>query len=54
MTTLGEATVRPGHSYRHEAFFYRSDDDYLAGTLPMVRAGLVAVSRSWSPSRRDA
>jgi anti-sigma regulatory factor (Ser/Thr protein kinase) len=42
MTTLDGTAVRPGRSYRHEAFFYRSDDDYLAGTLAMVRGGLAA------------
>jgi anti-sigma regulatory factor (Ser/Thr protein kinase) len=34
--------IRAGHSYRHEAFFYTGDDEYLAGTLPMVREGLAA------------
>jgi anti-sigma regulatory factor (Ser/Thr protein kinase) len=34
--------VRPGSSYRHEAFFYGSDDEYLAGTMPMIRGGLEA------------
>jgi anti-sigma regulatory factor (Ser/Thr protein kinase) len=32
--------VRPGDSYRHEAYFYRGDDEFLAGALPLVHDGL--------------
>lgn len=42
MTAVLSPPVRPGASYRHEAFFYRGDAEYLAGTLPMVREGLAA------------
>jgi anti-sigma regulatory factor (Ser/Thr protein kinase) len=37
-----ETPIPAGHSYRHEAFFYTGDDQYLAGTLPLVREGLQA------------
>jgi anti-sigma regulatory factor (Ser/Thr protein kinase) len=48
--------IRAGHSYRHEAFFYTGDDEYLAGTLPMVREGLdagEAVMVALPPPRLD-
>ncbi len=35
-------TVRPHDSYRHEAFLYRGDDDFLDGIVPFVREGIAA------------
>jgi anti-sigma regulatory factor (Ser/Thr protein kinase) len=35
------AVLRTGR-FEHEAMFYRGDDDFLAGLLPYVRAGLAA------------
>ena len=32
--------VKPHSSYRHEAFLYRGQDEFLAGTLPFVAEGL--------------
>ena len=32
--------VRPHRSYEHEAFFYRGDEDFLAGTVPFVLEGI--------------
>ena len=47
--------------YRHEALFYRGDEEFLAGTLPLVReavsadaAVLVAVPRPRSRALREA
>jgi anti-sigma regulatory factor (Ser/Thr protein kinase) len=36
------ALAKPHDSYRHEAFFYRGDDDLVAGLVPFVRDGLAA------------
>ena len=33
-------TTRPHDTYRHEAFFYRGDDDFVASTVPFVREGV--------------
>jgi anti-sigma regulatory factor (Ser/Thr protein kinase) len=38
MTTA--TTTRPHDTYRHEAFFYRGDDDFVASTVPFVREGV--------------
>jgi hypothetical protein len=35
-------TIRPHNSYRHEAFLYRGDDDFLDGIVPFVRDGIAA------------
>jgi MEDS: MEthanogen/methylotroph, DcmR Sensory domain len=35
-------SVRPHSSYRHEAFLYRGEDEFLAGTVPFVDAGVAA------------
>jgi anti-sigma regulatory factor (Ser/Thr protein kinase) len=47
--------------YRHEALFYRGDEEFLAGTVPLVRdavdadaAVLVAVPRARSRALREA
>ena len=47
--------------YRHEALFYRGDEEFLAGTVPLVRdavaadaAVLVAVPRPRSHALREA
>src|SRR5919112_1702168 len=47
--------------YRHEALFYRGDEEFLAGTVPLVRdavdanaAVLVAVPRRRSHALREA
>jgi anti-sigma regulatory factor (Ser/Thr protein kinase) len=37
-----ETASRPHTGYRHEAFLYRGDDDFLAGTVPFVRDGVAA------------
>ena len=42
MSAVLAPSVRPGDSYRHEAFFYRGDEEYLAGTVPMVVEGVEA------------
>jgi hypothetical protein len=34
--------LRPRQSYRHEAFFWRTADDFLAGTIPFIHDGLEA------------
>jgi hypothetical protein len=54
-------TTRQHTSYRHEAFFYRGQDDFLAGLVPFVRDGLaagqpvmVAVRGDKLPSFQDA
>jgi hypothetical protein len=36
------SSVRPHSSYRHEAFLYRGDDDFLAGTVSFVESGVAA------------
>src|SRR5215207_1822839 len=36
------APVKPHESYRHEAFFYRGDDEFVAGLVPFVRDGVTA------------
>jgi MEDS: MEthanogen/methylotroph, DcmR Sensory domain len=35
-------STRHHNSYRHEAFLYRGDDDFLAGIVPFVRDGIAA------------
>lgn len=35
-------TTRQHNSYRHEAFLYRGDDDFLDGIVPFVRDGIAA------------
>jgi hypothetical protein len=35
-------TTRQHSSYRHEAFLYRGDDDFLDGVVPFVRDGISA------------
>ncbi len=54
-------SVRPHSSYRHEAFLYRGEDEFLAGTVPFVGAGvaagqpvMVAVPGSKLPALRSA
>ena len=42
MTGPAPAPVRPHSSYRHEAFLYRGDDEFLAGTVPFIRDGISA------------
>lgn len=42
MTAVLQPTVRPGPSYRHEAFFYSGDEEYVAGTVPLLRDGVDA------------
>jgi anti-sigma regulatory factor (Ser/Thr protein kinase) len=34
--------VRPHSTYRHEAFFYEGEDDFLRGTVPFVHDGVAA------------
>jgi MEDS: MEthanogen/methylotroph, DcmR Sensory domain len=34
--------IRPHSSYRHEAFLYRGNDEFLAGTVPFVRDAVAA------------
>jgi hypothetical protein len=34
--------IRPRQSYRHEAFLWRTDDDFLAGTVPFIAEGVQA------------
>lgn len=38
--TTAANPIKPHSSYRHEAFLYRGDDDFLAGTVPFVRDGI--------------
>lgn len=54
-------TTKPHGSYRHEAFLYRDDSDFLAGIVPFVRGGvaagqpvMVAVRGDKLPPLRDA
>lgn len=54
-------TTKPHGSYRHEAFLYRDDQDFLDGIVPFVRDGvaagqpvMVAVRESKLPPLRDA
>jgi MEDS: MEthanogen/methylotroph, DcmR Sensory domain len=54
-------STRPHSSYRHEAFLYRGEDDFLAGTVPFVCAGvtagqpvMVAIRGSRLPALRSA
>ena len=45
MTSMTETARIPAAShtsYRHEAFLYRGDDGFLAGTVPFVRDGIAA------------
>jgi hypothetical protein len=41
---VSQVAVEPGEpshtGYQHEAFFYRGDDEFIAGTLPFVRDGV--------------
>jgi hypothetical protein len=54
-------TIRPHSSYRHEAYLYGGEDDFLAGTVPFVRDGvaagqpvMVAIRGSRLPALQDA
>jgi hypothetical protein len=54
-------STRPHSSYRHEAFLYRGEEDFLAGTVPFVRDGvsagqpvMVAIRGSRLPALRSA
>ena len=54
-------SIRPHGSYRHEAFLYRGEDDFLAGTVPFVCDGvaagqpvMVAIRGSRLPALRSA
>ena len=54
-------SIRPHSSYRHEAFLYRGEDDFLAGTVPFVYDGvaagqpvMVAIRGSLLPALRSA
>lgn len=40
--TSGAASAKAHASYRHEAFFYAGNDQWLAGTVPFIRDGLAA------------
>jgi hypothetical protein len=40
--TFHPAPARPHNSYRHEAFLYRDDDEFVGGLVPFVRDGLAA------------
>jgi anti-sigma regulatory factor (Ser/Thr protein kinase) len=42
LTSDLETASRPHSVYRHEAFLYRGDDDFLAGTVPFVHDGVAA------------
>jgi MEDS: MEthanogen/methylotroph, DcmR Sensory domain len=35
-------SIKPHSSYRHEAFLYRGEDDFLAGTVPFICDGVTA------------
>jgi anti-sigma regulatory factor (Ser/Thr protein kinase) len=37
-----QSSQKPHDSYRHEALLYRGDDEFVAGTVPFIRAGLEA------------
>ena len=64
--SAGTATRRPGRDFEHEALLYAGDEEFLAGTVPFIGAGieageaiLVAVDRAKiellrSALRRDA
>ena len=39
-TMIPKKPSEPHRSYQHEAFLYRRDDDFLAGTVPFVRDGV--------------
>jgi len=54
-------SIKPHGSYRHEAFLYRGEDDFLAGTVPFVSDGvaagqpvMVAIRGSRLPALRSA
>jgi MEDS: MEthanogen/methylotroph, DcmR Sensory domain/Histidine kinase-like ATPase domain len=54
-------SIRPHSSYRHEAFLYRGEDDFLTGTVPFVCDGvaagqpvMVAIRGSRLPALRSA
>jgi len=38
--------------FDHPALLYRDADEYVAGTVAFVEAGLAPVSRSWWPCPR--
>src|SRR4051812_28437618 len=42
MSPTVDVGTRPHSGYRHEAFFYGSDGEFLAGCVPFVRAGVAA------------
>lgn len=42
MTSTRQHSARPHNSYRHEAFLYRGDDDFLDGVVPFVLDGIAA------------
>lgn len=40
MTAVSSGSVAHDSAYRHEAFFYADDDEFLCGTVPFLRDGL--------------
>lgn len=38
--SLANQPCRPHHDYRHEAFFYSGEEEFLAGTVPFIEHGL--------------
>lgn len=42
MSTSVDVASRPHSGYRHEAFLYTDEEQFLAGCVPFVRAGLAA------------
>lgn len=42
MIIASTKTHRPHESYRHEAFFWRDDEEFLAGMVPFIQDGLEA------------
>jgi hypothetical protein len=39
---VDQRAYRPHRTYRHEAFFWRTDDQFLAGAVPFIAEGLAA------------
>ena len=55
-TGSGAGRYRTHDGYRHEAFFWEGDDQFLAGTVPFIREGLAAgqpVMVAVTPTRID-
>src|SRR3954454_16287668 len=42
MTATVEFATRPHSGYRHEAFLYRGEAEFVSGCVPFLRAGLEA------------